>query len=181
LREFEKKPCLVAHGSVDDYATRTAVTDLRKYDYSNFLIQSTGSDEITFVIGDRGLVNDIMYNANSNPALGYSGKLTGIAAGSDAEQETYQTRNNSVAKRASTNIKTGSVTKLNDIITFYHPDGEVIHSRRYVVDLVKLMNIIFNVCMIWRPTKRKVHRLFRIRRPLQTNGQYNQKRLKQSL
>jgi hypothetical protein len=26
-----------------------------------------------------------------------------------------------------------------------------------------------------------VHRLFRIRRPLQTNGQYNQKRLKQSL
>jgi phage tail sheath gpL-like len=153
--EFEKKPCLVAHGSVDDYAARTAVTDLRKNDYANFLIQSTGSDELSFVIAARGLVNDIMTNANSNPPLGYSGKLTGLAAGPDEAQENYQTRNNAVAKGASTNIKTGSVAELNDIITFYHPDGEAIPSRRYVVDLVKLMNVVFNVRLILEADEKK--------------------------
>jgi phage tail sheath gpL-like len=153
--EFEKKPCLVAHGCVDDYAARTDVTDLRKNDYANFLIPSTGSDELTFVIAARGLVNDIMTNANSNPPLGYSGKLTGLAAGPDEAQENYQTRNNAVAKGASTNIKTGSVAELNDIITFYHPDGEAVPSRRYVVDLVKLMNVVFNVRMIMESDEKK--------------------------
>jgi phage tail sheath gpL-like len=153
--ELEKKPCLVAHGCVDDYAVRTAVTDLRKYDYANFLIPSVGSRELTFVIAARGLVNDIVTNANSNPPLGYKGKLTGLAAGADSAQETYQTRNNSVAKGASTNIKTGSVAELNDIITFYHPDGEPIPSRRYVVDLVKLMNVVFNVRMIMEADEKK--------------------------
>jgi phage tail sheath gpL-like len=153
--EFEKKPCLVAHGCVDDYETRTAVTDLRKNDYANFLIPSVGSDELSFVIAARGLVNDIMTNANSNPPLGYSGKLTGLAAGPDEAQENYQTRNNAVAKGASTNIKTGSVAELNDIITFYHPDGEAIPSRRYVVDLVKLMNVVFNVRMIMEADEKK--------------------------
>jgi phage tail sheath gpL-like len=153
--ELEKKPCLVAHGCVDDYYTRTAASDLRKLDYANFLIPSTGSRELTFVIAARGLVNDIMTNANSNPPLGYSGKLTGLAAGADVDQENYQTRNNAVAKGASTNIKTGSVAELNDIITFYHPDGEMIPSRRYVVDLIKLMNVVFNVRMIMEADEKK--------------------------
>ena len=153
--ELEKKPCLVAHGSVDDYAERTAATDLRKSDYANFLIQSTGSRELPFVIAARGLVNDIMTNANSNPPLGYSGKLTGLAAGADSAQENYQTRNNAVAKGASTNIKAGSVAELNDIITFYHPDGEAIPSRRYVVDLVKLANVVFNVRLIMEADEKK--------------------------
>jgi phage tail sheath gpL-like len=153
--ELEKKPCLVAHGSTDDYATRTAITDLRKSDYGNFLIQSTGSRELTFVIAARGLVSDIMTNANSNPPLGYSGKLTGLSAGADPVQENYQTRNNAVTKGASTNIKAGSVAELNDIITFFHPDGEAIPSRRYVVDLVKLQNVVFNVRMVLESDEKK--------------------------
>ena len=153
--ELEKKPCIVAHGSTDDYATRTALTDLRKSDYANFLIQSTGSRELPFVIAARGLVSDIMTNANANPPLGYSGKLTGLAAGDDSAQENYMTRNNAVAKGASTNIKTGSVAELNDIITFYHPDGENIPPRRYVVDLVKLQNVVFNLRMITEANEKK--------------------------
>jgi phage tail sheath gpL-like len=143
--ELEKKPCLVAHGCVDDFAKRTAVTDLRKTDYANFLIQSTGSGELPFVIAAKGLVSDIMTNANANPPLGYHGLLSGLIAGPDTAQENYTTRNNAVAKGASTNIKNGSAAELNDIITFYHPDGESLPSRRYVVDLVKLQNVVFNI------------------------------------
>jgi phage tail sheath gpL-like len=146
--ELEKKPCLVAHGCVDDFATRTAITDIRKTDYANFLVQSTGSPELPFVIAARGLVNDIMTTANSNPPTGYHGLLTGLRAGDDESQENYATRNNAVSKGASTNVKNGSVAELNDIITFYHPDGESIPSRRYVVDIVKLMNVVFNIRLI---------------------------------
>jgi phage tail sheath gpL-like len=153
--ELEKKPCLVAHGCTDDFATRTALTDQRKTDYANFLIQSTGSAELPFVIAARGLVNDIMTTANSNPPTGYHGLLTGLKAGADSAQENYATRNNAVLKGASTNVKNGSVAELNDIITFYHPDGEAIPSRRYVVDLVKLANVVFNVRMIMEADEMK--------------------------
>jgi phage tail sheath gpL-like len=146
--ELEKKPCLIAHGCVDDFATRAALTDQRKSDYANFLIQSNGSDELPFVIAAKGLLSDIMTTANSNPPTGYHGLLTGLAAGDDSAQENYATRNNAVAKGASTNIKNGSVAELNDIITFYHPDGDYMASRRYVVDLVKLQNVVFNVRLI---------------------------------
>jgi phage tail sheath gpL-like len=146
--ELEKKPCLVAHGCVDSFAVRTAVSDARKSDYANFLIQSAGSRELPFVIAAKGLVSDIMTTANSNPPTGYHGLLSGLKAGLDMDQENWTTRNSAVLKGASTNVKNGSVAELNDIVTFYHPDGESIPSRRYVVDLVKLMNIVFNVRII---------------------------------
>jgi len=153
--ELEKKPCIVAHGSTDDFHVRTAVTDLRKSDYANFLIQSTGSRELPFVIAARGLVSDIMTNANSNPPLGYKGQLTGLAPGADSAQENYTTRNNAVTKGASTNLKVGSVAELNDIVTFYHPENEMTPSRRFVVDLVKLQNVVFNVRMIMESDEKK--------------------------
>ena len=153
--ELQKMPCMVAHGCVDDFEIRTAVTDKRKFDYANFLIPSVGSRELPFVIAARGLVNDIMTNANSNPPLGYKGKLVGLAAGDDIDQENYLTRNNAVTKGASTNIKTGSVAELNDIVTFWHPENEMMPSRRYVVDLVKLQNVVFNVRMIMEADEKK--------------------------
>jgi phage tail sheath gpL-like len=152
--ELEKKPCMVAHGSTDNYATRTAVTDQRKNDYANFLIQSTGSPEPSFVVAAKGLTG-IMNTANSNPPMGYKTPLSGLEAGTDAAQENYQTRNNAFAKGASTNIKSGSSAELSDVISFYHPDGEAIPSRRYVVDLVKLQNIVFNVRLILESTSTK--------------------------
>jgi phage tail sheath gpL-like len=145
--ELEKKPPLVAHGCVDNYETRTAVTGLRKTDRINFLIVSVASPELPCVIAARGLVN-IMNTANSNPPHNNYGTLGGLKAGPDEAQENYTTRNNAVAKGASTNIKNGSVAELNDIITFWHPDNEINPAYRYVVDIFKLQNIVFNIRMI---------------------------------
>lgn len=146
---LNKKGCLVAHGCTDDYATRTAVTDLRPNDYINFLIESKGSRELPFVIAAKGLVSDIMTAADSDPAMGYKGLLSGLHTGADAIQEVYSVRNQALSKGASTNLKEGSVARLNDIITFYHPENEGKYpSRRYVVDLMKLMNVVYNVRLI---------------------------------
>jgi len=145
--QMEKMPCLVAHGCTDDFETRTAITRQRKNDYINFLVPGVGSPEIPFVIAARGLVN-IMNTANSNPALNDHGLLTGLIAGPDEVQENYLVRNNSVHHGSSTSIKSGNVIALNDTITMWHPDNEAVKSRRYVVDAVRLMNIVFNIRLI---------------------------------
>lgn len=146
---LQKTPVLVAHGCTDDYSTRTAITDARKTDYINFLITSVGSPELPFVVASRGLLCDIVTTANKNPAQNYKGQLTGLKAGEDDVQETPQVRNQSIMKGASNNIKSGSVAELNDVVTFYHPDTEGKYpGRRYVVDAVKLMNIVYNCRLI---------------------------------
>ena len=144
-----KKPALVASGSVANFATRTAITDARKTDRINFLIQSTGSRELPWVIAARGLAKDIAPTANDNPARNYIGKLTLLETGADSVQESYTTRNNAIKLGSSTNIKAGSIAELSDIVTFYHPDGEPIPAYRYVVDVVKLQNVIYNCELIF--------------------------------
>jgi phage tail sheath gpL-like len=146
---LEKKPLMVAHGCTDDLETRTAVTDPRQYDYSNFLIVSTASLELPFVVAAKGLINDIVTTANKNPAQNYKGRLTGLHCGADDKQEDYNQLNSSISKGSSNNIKTGNVAELNDIVTFYHPVAEGKYpAKRYIVDLVKLQNIIYNVRLI---------------------------------
>lgn len=145
---LEKKPALVAHGCTDGYAARTAVSGARPGDYVNFFVPSTGSAELPFVVGARGLL-DILTTADSNPAQNYKGTLTGLKRGSDSAMEAYTVRNQSVMKGASTSIASGSVAELNDVVTFYHPAGDGKYpSRRYVVDAVKLMNIVYNLRLI---------------------------------
>jgi phage tail sheath gpL-like len=146
---LEKKPLVVCHGCSDDLETRTAITDLRRTDKINFLILSVGSRELPFVIGVKGLINDVMTTANKNPAQGYKGLLTGLHRGDDSVQENYTQRTASVNKGSSTCIPNGSVAELNDIITFWHPESEgSFPSFRYVCDTVKLQNIVFNVKLI---------------------------------
>lgn len=149
IDDLEKKPVLCYWGCTDDYATRTAVTDARPDDWCNPLLVSVGSSELPYVVGAKFLVDDILTTANENPAQGYKGKAEGLEAGDDSLQENYNTRNASVMKGSSTNIKSGNVAELNDVVTMYHPASEGKYpSRRYVVDIIKLMNIIYNVRLI---------------------------------
>lgn len=145
---LEKKPCLVCTGCVDDYSTRTAITDERDEDYINFLIVSVGAPELPFVVAARGLM-DILSTADSNPAQNYKGTLKGLKRGDDSEQESYTVRNLSVQKGSSTNVINGSLAEMNDTVTMYHPaDGGKFPLRQHVVDAVKLMNIVYNLRLI---------------------------------
>lgn len=146
---LNKKGCMVAHGSTENYATRTAITDQRKNDKINFLVQSTGSRALPFAICAKAMVCDIMTTADANPPQNYKGQLTGIHTGGADVQENYLVRNNAYMKGASTNIKSGNVAELNDIITMYHPVSYGKYPPfRYVVDMVKLQNIVYNVRLI---------------------------------
>ncbi len=146
-----KKPCLVAHGCADDFRTRTAVTDAPAQinDYINFLIVSVGSEELPFRIAARGLAKDIVTTANSNPATNYKGILTQLKAGDDIKQEKFEIRDKAVQLGRSTNIKIGDSAALNDTVTFYHPASDKLRVRRYVCDIVKIMNILYNCELIF--------------------------------
>jgi len=144
-----KKPCIVANGCVDDFATRTAISDARKTDRTNFLIESAGSRELPFCIAARGLAKDIAVTANDHPAMNYTGHLTGLDAGDDIDQEDGTTRNAAVLLGASTNRKVDGFAILQDIVTFYHPDSEGLYPAfRYVCDIIKLMNVVYNVDIV---------------------------------
>jgi phage tail sheath gpL-like len=179
---LEKKPLLVAHGCTDTLAVRTAITDPRKTDYINYLIVSVGSRELPFVVAAKGLVNDIMTTANNNPAQGYKGLLTSLHCGDDSVQESYSQRDLSVKKGSSTNIKNGSVAELNDIITFWHPESEgTFPSRRYVVALAKLQNIVFNVRLIMEADALKGAPLVADIQPTRNRAAQSPKMIKASL
>jgi phage tail sheath gpL-like len=72
-----------------------------------------------------------------------------LHTGADDVQENYTQRNSAVMKGSSTNIKSGNVAELCDTVTFFHPAAEGKYpSKRYVVDLVKLQNVVYNVRLI---------------------------------
>jgi len=150
-----KKPLLVATGAVEGFSERTIVTNLvaRRSDRTNFLIVSVGSRELPCTIAAQGLVSDIAQKANDKPAHNYIGVLQGLHAGADDLQEDFTTKDNSVKLGSSTNIKVGNLAGLSDTVTFYHPDGEPIPAYRYVVDVVKLQNVVYNVDIIMETLK----------------------------
>jgi phage tail sheath gpL-like len=123
-----------------------------------------------------------MTTANNNPAQGYKGLLTSLHCGDDSVQENYSQRDLSVKKGSSTNIKNGSVAELTDIITFWHPESEgMFPSRRGVVTMVKLQNIVFNVRLIMEADALKGAPLIADTQPTRNRAAQSPKMIKASL
>lgn len=144
----EKKPLFSVSGTAADLATRTAISDARKTDFINGFISAVGSSELPFVIAARALAKDILPTANDHPAQNYKGRLTGLVAGADSAQEDTGQRQASILAGSSNSIKADGEIELNDTVTFHHPDGEINPAYRYVVNIVKLQNIVFNVRLV---------------------------------
>ncbi len=145
---LEKKPLFAVCATSDDRATRTAITDARDDDKINVLISAPGCHNLPAQIAARAAAR-IAVQAQSNPPQNYKSLLTGLTAGDDSLQEDYTERDLAVKAGSGTTIITGGEIEMNDTVTMYHPDGEEPPAYRYVVDIVKLMNIIYNVRLIF--------------------------------
>jgi phage tail sheath gpL-like len=62
---------------------------------------------------------------------------------------TYAERDTAIKAGVSTSEVSDQNVSLSDTVTFYHPDGEVPPAYRYVVDIVKLQNLVFNLQLIF--------------------------------
>lgn len=147
---IESKPMLTFSGETEkDVATAIAIPDSRPLDRVNAQLVAPGSKELPFVVAARELAR-IAVIANNNPPTDYAGQLAdGLVPGADVDQWIYSERDFAVKKGSSTiELRDGTI-ELSDTVTFYHPEGETTPPWRYVVDVVKVMNVVFNTRLIF--------------------------------
>lgn len=145
-----RKPFIVFTGNTEaDVATAITVPDARKTDRINCQLVAPGSDNLPFVVAARQLAR-IAPLAQNNPPHDYGSRVAdGITPGTDGEQWNYLQRDQAVKGGSSTIEVKDGVVNLSDIVTFYHPTGDPTPAYRYVVDIVKVTNILFNLDLIF--------------------------------
>lgn len=141
-----RKPCLVFTGhTYETPAEIIAITDTRKTQRTLVALPNPGSVTLPFVSA-AGQLARIAVTANNNPARDYArGVAKYVEPGADGVQWNYVQRDQAVKGGASTiEVRDGEVN-ISDVVTMYHPDGDTNPAYRYVCDVVKVMNAIFNV------------------------------------
>ena len=141
-----RKPFMSFTGLTEaDVATAITVSDNRKTDRINVQLVAPGSKDLPFVVAARQL-SRIAPLANNNPPHDYGSRTAdGLTPGTDGEQWNYAQRDQAVKGGSSTTEVKDGVINLSDIVTFYHPSGDPTPAYRYVVDIVKVTNILFNL------------------------------------
>lgn len=139
---LEHKPAVAICGTNEtSMTTLTAITDARKSDNANVVIPVPGSPNPGFVIA-AAAAGVLAKEANNNPASGYNRlALERIIPGSKGVQWNYSTRDSAVSKGCSTTELIDNQAVLADVVTCYHPSGEVPPAYQQVVNIVKLMNV----------------------------------------
>lgn len=145
-----KKPCLFFTGTNEkDPATVVVIPDARPLDRNNSQFVGVGSNNLPFVVAARQLAR-LAVVANSNPPVDYAGQpADGIVPGLDIDQWTYAERDFVVKKGSSTIEIVDNLIEMSDTVTFYHKTGEDPPAYRYVVDIIKIMNVTFNIRLIF--------------------------------
>lgn len=130
-------------------AAATAASSLRTTDRTNAQLVAPGSRELPFVVAARQLAR-IAVVANNNPPTDYgSQRATGLVPGTDEQQWDYAERDQAVKAGSSTiTLKDGEIS-IADVVTFHAPAGNPTPAYRFVVDIVKLQNIIYNIDLIF--------------------------------
>ena len=148
--ELTRKPLVVFSGDTNTtVALATAVPDARKADRTNAQLVAPGSNDLPFVVAARQLARIVVVAANNPPHDYGSQDATGLTPGTDGIQWDYNEQDAAVKAGSSTIKVKDGVVNIADVITFYHPDGDPIPAYRFVVDIVKLQNILFNLDLIF--------------------------------
>ena len=145
-----RKYCVVFTGNtITTVASATAVSNARTTDRSNSQLVAPASNDLPFVVAARQLAR-IVKLANDNPPHDYGSQdATGLTPGTDATQWLQTDRDAAVKLGSSTIEVRDEIVNISDVVTFYHPAGDTTPAYRYVVDIVKLMNVIFNLDLIF--------------------------------
>lgn len=145
-----RKPAHVITGSSETtLATLTAIGDTRKADRVNALVWVPGATELPLQIAAAGAAR-IAAQANSNPPTDYSGQSIDVTASPVVTDPLiFAERDTAVKAGLSTSRQADTAVFLEDTVTFYHPDGQIPPAHRYVVDNVKLQQLIFNLTVIF--------------------------------
>lgn len=141
----------VAFAGSSETAVNTAITvpDARPTDRTNSQPMVPGSVNLPLQIAAAN-VSRIARLADADPAFDYIRQnLPFIEPGVETDQWDYATKDQAIkAGTSSSDLKDNEVV-ISDTVTFYHPAGEQDPAYRYVVDIMKLMNIMYNINIIF--------------------------------
>ena len=145
-----RKPLVVFTGTTEaTVTTAIVIPEARKTDRTNVQLVAPASNDLPIAVAARQLAR-IAKVANNNPPRDYGSQdATGLTPGTDGEQWNYTQRDQAVKGGSSTTEVKDGVINISDVVTFYHPEGDPTPAYRYVVDIVKLQNIIFNLDLIF--------------------------------
>lgn len=148
--ELAKIPFIAFTGTVEaDVATAITIPEARKTDKINSQLVEPGGVDLPFVVAARQLAR-IARIANNNPPVDYAGQqATDLVPGDDTDQWNYIERDTAVKGGSSTIEVVDGVVEMSDTVTFYHPTGELNPAYRYVVSIIKVMNVLFNLRLIF--------------------------------
>lgn len=144
--QLVRRPFVAFTASTEtDVVTATTVTEARPTDRVNVQLSAPGSASLPVSIA-AAQVREIAKVANNNPATDYGSRIVrGILPGPDSDQWNYSQRDQAVKAGASTTEVKDGLVNVSDVVTMYRPTGESPPAYRYVVDIVKLMQIIYNL------------------------------------
>jgi phage tail sheath gpL-like len=143
--QLVRRPFIAFTGNTEAVvATATTVTNARPTDRVNCQLVAPGSVDLPFQVA-AAQVREIAKVANGNPPTDYgSRRVRGLTPGLDGLQWDYAQRDQAVKAGSSTvEVKDGLVN-ISDVVTMYKPTGEAPPAYRHVVDIIKLMQIIYN-------------------------------------
>ena len=142
------KPLVVFVGNTKtDPSDATTEVSTRVTDCVNVQLVAPGSPMLPAVAAARQVAR-IARLANNTPAHDYgSQQADGIIPGSDGDQWDYTAREFAVTNGSSTSVVSGGRVTISDVVTPYRPQGEEPPPYRFVVDIVRLQNIIYNVAL----------------------------------
>ena len=147
---LEHKPAIVFTGTTEaTLTTLTTITDARKTDRTNSYLVNPGSDDLPWNVAARQVAR-IAVVANNNPARDYTTvAVDGLSQGADSDQWRYAVRDQALKAGVSSIRVINGVVSLDNTVTFYHPDGDPDPGYRYVVDIIKVQNIIYSLNLIF--------------------------------
>ncbi len=145
-----RQPGIVFTGeTVVSQATAIVTPEARKAERINSQLVAPGSDNLPFVVAADQLAQAVVI-ANDNPPVDYAGqKATSITPGTDDEQWTAIEREAAVQGGSSTVEVVDNIIEMSDTVTFNHPTGEDPPAYRFVNDIVKIWQVLFNLSLIF--------------------------------
>lgn len=137
------QPAAVVSGANDpDLSVLQAITATHTTDPTNAMVHVPGSPNTPWAIAAR-VVARVAAIANEKPACDYGhAELDLLTAGDPA---TYAEMQDAVTTGVSTTELEDDTVFLSDMVTMYRPEGENPPGFRYLVDIVKLQNVIYSV------------------------------------
>ena len=146
--EFTQKPCVVV-----SYITESvmedgiAITSTRKLDRTNSINCKPGALQLPITLA-AAAVRAAVLIAISNPARDYGGQvLVGVNGDDTSDYWEPLVRDTAFKAGLGTVDYEGGQTVISDMITCWHPDDEDPPGFRYVNDIVKLQQVLYNCAL----------------------------------